>query len=514
MQRRTLLKTLPGLAAAGGLLSAAAVDSAAAAGPADTYKADFAAALADDPSLLGFRSVVAPAFDSVAQLEGKVPADLTGTLYRNGPARHEIGEFRYHHWFDGDGMIQAFKIDSGGISHRGRMVATRKYLAELDAGRALYPGFATTPPNPAPVTSPDQVNVANISVLPHHGKLYALWEAGSPWEIDPDTLETQGIHHFPNGEGASSRSAGLPFSAHPRVEPDGTLWNFGYLSSVGKLVLWHIDAGGVIRNLAAIDCEPMTMPHDFVVTARHLVILLPPFNYTGRQSADSFLDAHEWQPDQPTRVLVVDKSDFTNHRFLELPAQWVFHFGNAWEDEAGVIRFDAARAPDPMTMTDSVQAVMRGVHRNPGHAIHYQYRIDTSSWEISETPLLEDISSEFPTIDPRVSCNRYSQVVMLTSKLNNLPDHGMLDTVTRFNIDSGEMDSFQYPKHIIPEEHLFVPHKGSPLESNGWVIGTSLNYQSARSELRIFDARRVSDGPVATAVLPYALPLGLHGKFA
>lgn len=82
MRRRTLLTSLPGLAATGGLISpamgAAAVDS---------YKAEFAAALAKDPSLLGFRSVITPAFDSVAELDGKVPEALTGTLYRNGPAR-------------------------------------------------------------------------------------------------------------------------------------------------------------------------------------------------------------------------------------------------------------------------------------------------------------------------------------------------------------------------------------------------------------------------------------------
>lgn len=102
---------------------------------------------------------------------------------------------------------------------------------------------------------------------------------------------------------------------------------------------------------------------------------------------------------------------------------------------------------------------------------------------------------------------------MLTSNMNNLPDHGMLDTVTRFNIERGEMDSYQYPTHIIPEEHLFVPQAGAPIESHGWVVGTALNDRSAQTELRIFDARRVNDGPLATATLPDALPLGLHGKF-
>jgi all-trans-8'-apo-beta-carotenal 15,15'-oxygenase len=511
MRRRQFLSALPALpalAATSGLLKSANGHA-----NIDSWQAEFASALADNPSLLGFRSVTAPAFDSEAHLEGNIPNGLSGTLFRNGPARHEIGNFRYHHWFEGDGMIQAFRINPDGITHRARMVATHKYLAELDAGRALYPGFATMPPDPAPVTSPDKVNVGNISVLPHHGKLYALWEAGSPWEIDPETLETRGLHNFADVKGNIGLTKGLPFSAHPRIEPDGTLWNFGYLSTVGKLVFWHIDSSGVVKKVGAIDCDPMTMPHDFVVTSRHLIILLPPFNFTATDQISTFLDAHEWQPDQPTRVLVVDKNDFSQHRFLELPAQWVFHYGNAWEDESGVIRFDAARAADPLAMTNSFREIMKGTHRDSSQTTHYQYRIDTRSWTISEQPLLSGISSEFPAIDPRVSCNRYSQVVMLTSEQDNPPAHGMLSAVSRFNLDTGKLDTFKYPDTVIPEEHVFVPKPGSANESEGWVVGTALDYANARTELRIFSAENLSDGPQVTASLPYALPLGLHGKF-
>ena len=61
------------------------------------------------------------------------------------------------------------------------MIATHKYIRETAAGRALYPTFGAEPPNPAAVTSADAINPGNISVLPHHGKLLALWEAGSAW---------------------------------------------------------------------------------------------------------------------------------------------------------------------------------------------------------------------------------------------------------------------------------------------------------------------------------------------
>ena len=471
----------------------------------ESWKTAFAAALEKTPWLLAFRSTTSDAFAADARMEGKIPEGLTGTLYRNGPARHEIGAFRYHHWFDGDGMIQAWRIQPDGVSHSARMIATRKYLAETDAGRALYPGFATVPPDPRPVTSADSVNVANISVLPHHGKLYALWEAGSPWEIDPDDLTTEGLHAF------STETEGLPFSAHPRVEPDGTLWNFGYVSSAKKLVFWHIAPTGKLVKAGLVDCDPIAPVHDFVVTERHLVMLIPPLNFepTGQ---GSFLDQHQWHPEQPTRVLVVDKNDFSRHRFFELPSQWVFHYGNAWEDDAGIIRFDAARAPDPMAMIDSFRYIMRGEVVEDGGSLHHQYRVDPVRGTVEETPLLDaGTSSEFPTIDPRVSGRRYSRIVMLTR--GSSAEHEMLNEVSSFQLDTGRLDTFRYPDGVIPEEHLYVPRRDLPPEQGGWVVGTGINYAAERTELRIFDADHLADGPVATAALPYALPMGLHAKF-
>ncbi len=472
----------------------------------DSWKEAFATALEREPWLLAFRSVEREAYNAPATVEGTMPEGLEGTLFRNGPARHEIGEFRYHHWFDGDGMLQAWRIGPGGIRHEARMIATRKYLAELDAGRALYRGFATIPPNPKPVTSPDLINVANISVLAHHGELYALWEAGSPWSMNAETLETKGLHRF------SPETEGLPFSAHPRVEPDGTLWNFGYVSSARKLVLWHISKAGKLVKAGLVDCDPISAPHDFLVTERHIVLLIPPLHFEP-EGPGAFLDAHKWHPDRPTRVLVVDKNDFSNHRSMELPAQWIFHYGNAWEDSDGIIRFDAARAPDPGVMLKGFRTIMRGeVSDDSRETQHYQYRIDLKRSSVTETPLLDaSTASEFPVIDPRVSGRRYSKIVMLTGQGET--DHSMLNEVSRFDFDSGKLETYRYPNGVIPEEHIYVPEQSRRPEQGGWIVGSALNYREERSELRVFRAEALADGPVVTAALPYALPLGLHAKF-
>jgi carotenoid cleavage dioxygenase len=88
-----------------------------------------------------------------------------------------------------------------------------------------------------------------------------------------------------------------------------------------------------------------------------------------------------------------------------------------------------------------------------------------------------------------------------------------LNEVSTFDLESGVRQYYRYPDTQIPEEHLFVAKPGSQPETQGWVIGTALDWQKQQTLLNVFDVTAIDDGPVATATLPYALPLGLHGKF-
>ncbi len=473
----------------------------------------FAEALRAAPWLAAWGNIDREYYQGAAAVSGRWPDALRGTLYRTGPARHEFRGYRNHHWFDGDGMVQAWRIGAAGVRHQARLAETAKVRAERAAGRALYPGLVAAPPDALRLTGPDDINLANTSMLHHGGRLLALWEAGSPYEIDAATLTATGPHQFPEPGGGSSMR-GAPFSAHPRVDADGSVWNFGYASAAGLLIFWHIGAGGELLRAERLPVDPITMPHDFVVTARHLVLLLPPFHYRPEADADGFLGMHEWRPQDPCRALVVDKNDLSNHFFAELPAQWIFHFGNAWEDNAGVIRFDAARARDPGIMTSTYIEIMRGnsIHRSP--ARHHRYRLDTRTRTITEEAMLEpEIYSEFPCVDPRVGCRRYRKLLFLSQSALEPAAHGTLDEVSLFDMESGRRDFFRYPPEQIPEEHLYVPRPGGDPESADWILGTAFDWRRGAHILNLFDAEGIADGPAAAAELPYAIPLGLHGKF-
>ena len=57
-------------------------------------------------------------------VRGTIPAELKGTLFRNGPGRLERGGQWVHHPFDGDGMISAFRFEGGQARLTNRFVRT------------------------------------------------------------------------------------------------------------------------------------------------------------------------------------------------------------------------------------------------------------------------------------------------------------------------------------------------------------------------------------------------------
>ena len=85
IDRRQLLTAGAGLMAfpLSGLGRALSIDSA------DSYYHQFHRALQQRPWLSAYQSVKQHSYSSQAKISGVWPADLRGTLYRNGPAQHE-----------------------------------------------------------------------------------------------------------------------------------------------------------------------------------------------------------------------------------------------------------------------------------------------------------------------------------------------------------------------------------------------------------------------------------------
>ncbi|WP_077003475.1 carotenoid oxygenase family protein [Variovorax sp. KK3] len=495
MQRRELLRRLAAAGATPWLASLALASEP------DNWQAEFDAA--DAPWKLGFVTPAADLPEAEAAVRGRFPDAVAGTLYRVGPAGHDLGGERYHHWFDGDGMVQRLAIEGTRVRHQGRYVQTPKRVAEVRAGRRLTEAFGTVPPGVEPPTSADAINVANTSVLPMAGEVLALWEGGSATRIDARTLDTLGLKTW------RADLAGMPFSAHPKMDPDGTVWNFGVGSSQGLLALYEIAPEGALRRAAVVPVDNVPMVHDFAVTERHLVFLMPPLVYDGKAKAPgiTFLDAHVWRPELGMRVLVVDKKDWNRRQTLMLPAGFLFHVGNAWEErraDGTRIHIDYVRSDNADSVFTTNRELMRGRRVRSTEPHLTVATLDLGSGKATQQVL--PLDAEFPRIDPRRVGLRHRRVLHATQVTKERPGFA---AIAYTDVETGRSQRFVYGPQAMVEEHVFVPDgRGA-----GWILGTVLDLAQKKTVLSCFAADRLADGPVARAVLPRALPLGLHGVF-
>ena len=429
-------------------------------------------------------------------IHGRAPKGLAGTLYRNGPAKFRRGTSTPAHWFDGDGLVRAFRIREGQASLRGRFVDTFKRRQDAQFGALVSPGFGSTSAAGATVRSADDGNAANTALLPIGGELLALWEQGSPYAMDLDTLTTKGPKTY------APDLAHMPFLAHPRIEPNGRVWNLGVAGK--QAIVWTLNPDGSLAGTGMLPLSRASYIHDFTATARSLVIVLQP--WIQDKAVMPFAESMSWRPELGTQVLVVDKDDFSKRRLYELPAFFAFHLGDAWEDNDGTIRFDACTDSD-------ARFAARG-----GSQITRLKMPDTQVTRLSFITLGADgkgrmevtaLPAEFPKTDPRFAgSGRMKTVINTVGGGTNKP---LLQGVAVSDWRTGKADVFDFGKDHCAEEHLFVPRPGSSAELDGWLVGTTLNLKARATELHVFEASRVSAGPVCSWRADLPLPVGFHG---
>ncbi|TDO99543.1 carotenoid oxygenase family protein [Marinomonas balearica] len=513
MNRREFIKLLScTMAASGATLFPAALYATYLEGHqsnfAISWKKSFDAALNKKPWLAHISSLDKSLSAQNLVIEGKIPTGLIGTLYRNGPAQHEINGQRYHHLFDADGMIQQFCINGENqtATYFGRFVDTAKRRKDLFTGQMSTPTFGSAFPTMSHVTKADDMNAANTSIRQHAGKLLALWEAGSAYEIDPLSLSTTGIVTW------SEQTQGMPYSAHPKIDQDGSMWNFGAIGTFQGLVFYHIGASGKLLKQQTIRLPEARMVHDFMITERYLVFILAPFVFDHELAHSrlltSYLDAHQWKKQEANWLLLVDKDNLSNVRRLELPASWIFHFGNAWQ-KGHWLYFDMCEYKDTSVMTQGLRDIMKGDDHVTELAKHSALKINLKTGYFEKDTLYQNV--EFPIYDERFVGRKNQYTLAICNRNGN---HLLsANRLVLIDLTNGQHRHFDFPENEVIEEHLFIPNKYSNKEMEGWFIGVSFDYKRMISKVNIFTASSFEYGPDAMIQLPYHIPTGFHGTF-
>jgi carotenoid cleavage dioxygenase len=442
-------------------------------------------------------------------LLGRWPAELRGRFYRNGPALMERGPERYHHWFDGDGMVQQFSIGDGKVTHRGRLVRTAKLRLEQQAGRFMMSALGTQIEGGPTASGPDAFNAANTNAIEHAGRLLALWEGGSAYGLDPKDLSTQGPVTW------RKDLQQVPFSAHPKVDASGHLWNIGTQGMA--IVAWHIDPAGALAGVQLGESPyPGGMVHDMAVTERYLVVPLPPVSLDFGKPVGDGPRRFAMKAGEPLRVLVMEKADITKRRVFELPPQMVFHVGNAHETGDGRIVLSYVAAPDAWFLDQGAVALMAARQEAAGRVGLQIATLDLGNGKATLQAVPGEV--EFPRIDPRrigLSGTDRARCLVTGASWKQWPSrsNALLHGVQLLDVETGRTRRFDYGEMAVAEEHIVVPKPGKTGELDAWLLGTTFDARRQATVLNVLDAAHVEDGPIAQAVLPYTLPLGFHGNF-
>jgi carotenoid cleavage dioxygenase-like enzyme len=431
-------------------------------------------------------------------VSGRIPDDLRGAYMRNGP-NPRFQPVSYTYPLEGDGMVHAVYFDGGRARYRNRFVRTRSFEIEDRAGQAVFGGLM----NPTPVDpkylgpGDDPANVfkqsAFISVMHHGDHLLALGEVEPGWELSPE-LETL-------GPWTAGTDRPLELGAHNRVHPaTGDLFALAYDAMSPRATFHHIDPAGRLRRSFEIALAAPSMIHDFVLTERHLVLVIGPAIFDGEAAmrGEPFL---QWRPALGTRigVLPLDGGDV---RWVEAEACLVYHFANGFERGREIV-------------VDYVRHARLNLGYgggSPEPPLLHRLVIDPEAGTIADTPLFDRVV-EFPRIDDRrvARASRFIYLPTLTESLK-LPNvaSATFNCLLRADTESGAVARHDFGNRVAGEA-VFIPR--GEAEDDGWLATFLYDPVADTSDLALLDAARIEDEPVALIRLPQRVPQGLHGTW-
>ena len=436
---------------------------------------------------------------SALKVEGSIPKDLNGSLYRVAPGQKINHGIQLQHFFDGDAFLTKYQLREGRATVSARFIETPERQEETSAEKMLYNEFGTLAPTPGKGGK----NQPSINVIRWDGRLLALSEGGHPSAVNPDTLVFQEHWDF---HGTLPKD--VSFTAHPKIDPV-TGVGYGFGTHRGRdlaLTVYRMELDGHLTQLAAIPQPNFFMVHDMLLGEEHLVFVVPPVHYDLPSLFSGHVTAAEalrYMASEPTRLIVLRKDGTGAPITIEQPAGMVFHHGNL--SEAGdTLTMDSLLSPDDSVLR-YIAAWSTDNPPRPKPTQLTRLSLDLKNKQVIGRTVLAE-SQEFPRFDTRMSGKAARHLYTLESRddfsLQSLIRHDFVARTSR-RIDAGDGNAF--------EEAVFVPQHGKSGEDEGWLLHQG--YSAIRNETYL-DIRDAATLDLAARVWTgQHFPIGFHGNF-
>jgi carotenoid cleavage dioxygenase len=460
--------------------------------------------------------VEADVFD--LEVAGVLPAGLEGVFFQVSPDPQFPPMLGEDIFFNGDGLVSAFRFEGGRVSLRRRYVQTERLKAQRRLGRSLngiYRNVHTNDPQAAANNG-----TANTTALCFGGRLWALKEDSLPYRLDPHTLQTLGLDDL------DGQIRSLTFTAHPKVDPlTGHLLAFAYEAKGDgsrDMVFYEISPEGRVLTEIWFEAPWAAMVHDFAFTPGHVLFPVLPLTVDVerlRRGGNHF----EWQPDLAPRFGLLSRHAGAQAKpsWFEGPVNsFVGHVMNAHE-RGGTVVVDMpvthgnvfhffpqadGHVPDPATLRS--------------YLARWTFDPAAVSSQVLPQPL-NQLPSEFPRCDERYAGLPCGHGFMLSfdpglpydaARLGP-PPFQFFNQLVRIDLETGVSQAWYPGPAACFQEPVFVPRAPDAPESDGHVLALLNHLDSASTELVVLDSRCMADGPVARVKLPFRMRMSLHGNW-
>lgn len=455
----------------------------------------------DDPHLSGNYLPVEREIDAnnLPVIAGRIPSGLSGAYMRNGP-NPLFKPIYYGYPMDGDGMIHAVYFENGRARYRNRFVQTGGLKAERRAGRAIYGSFTHPVPIDPALLGPDDPpgpfkNGAFISVLSHGGRLLALEEATTCYEMTMDLATI--------GEWKAGTDKPISLGAHNRRHPkSGSLFTLAYSLREPTVEFHQIDPSGTLARSFSVPLAAPTMIHDFVLTERYIVLLACPAIFD-LQAARTGKPMLQWQPSRGTRIGLI-ALDGSSTEWLDADPFFVFHFANAYE-RGGQLFIDYVRHERLNLGYAAANQKVPTLHR---------MSIDMATHKISDTEIAPMLV-EFPRVNDALNALP-TRFVYLPTRTDTLridnPPSATFNTMLKANAETGDIIGHDFGNRLAGEA-TFIPRRANGREDDGYLATFVFDPANRTSDLVLLDAAHIDAKPLAVIRLPQRVPQGLHGTW-
>lgn len=455
------------------------------------------------------RKLYAPVFDEVhieelEVTEGQVPHDISGSYIRNGPNPQFEPKGR-HHWYDGDGMLHAVTLEKGKVSYRNRYVETDVYKREKEAGKVIVGGLFEDPKkNPADLPVRD---TSWTDVIYHNSNLLTLfYGSGTPYKVDPVTLETLGKEDFKG-------KLWDKVSAHAKVdEHTGEMMFFDYFTKPPYMTYGVVSPTGELVHAVPVHLPGARLPHDMAMTENYSILMdLPLFH--DQEALKEGRYKIKFYRDLPSRFGVIPRyGESEEIRWFEAKPCYIYHVVNSWEENDEIVMV-GCRMPEPIPDVSHLKRsdwVKRMSAIRKLKAYMYYWRFNLKTGKVTEGPL-DDMISEFPVInlDYAGRKSKYSYHVLYSPE-----DDVNFDGIAKYDISTGASpEKFTFGLGCYGNEPAFAPRINSKSEDDGYVLTFVYDEINDESELLIIDAQNFELGPIARVKIPYRVPMGAHATW-